>query len=63
MCALGAENNIGFGSDFDGIAVYVKGLCHSGEYIHLVNELEKHYSATQVKQFLSGNFKRCLPSH
>ena len=63
MCALGAENNIGFGSDFDGISVYVKGLRHSGEYIHLVNELEKHYSATQVKQFLSGNFKRCLPSY
>ncbi|GAE24448.1 dipeptidase [Halalkalibacter wakoensis JCM 9140] len=58
MCALGAENCIGFGSDFDGISDHVIGLEHSGNYQTLVNELCKHYSATQVQQFLIDNFAR-----
>lgn len=62
MCSLGAEEHVGFGSDFDGITVYVEQLRHSGHYQTLVNELEKHYSSTTVKGFLSDNFKRTLPN-
>ncbi|MFC0471828.1 dipeptidase [Halalkalibacter kiskunsagensis] len=57
MCSLGAEHHIGFGSDFDGISKHVVRLRHSGEYPYLVEELEKQYSATQVKRFLRGNFE------
>lgn len=61
MCDLGASRHIGFGSDFDGIDVYVDQLKHSGHYGKLVNELEKHYSATVVKGFLGDNFRRTVP--
>lgn len=31
MCSLGAEYHIGFGSDFDGIEQWIKGLEHAGD--------------------------------
>ncbi|WP_332694648.1 dipeptidase [Halalkalibacter lacteus] len=60
MCSLGAEHHLGFGSDFDGISKYVVRLRHCGEYHYLVEELEKYYSATQVKRFLRGNFEKLV---
>lgn len=60
LCSLGAERHVGFGSDFDGINHHVDKLSHSGEYVHLVNELTKHYSADQVEGFLSKNIERIL---
>ncbi len=60
MCSLGAEQYIGFGSDFDGITEKVVGLNDSGEYQNLVNELLKHYSASQVQRFLSLNFQQLI---
>ncbi|MED4270222.1 dipeptidase [Geobacillus stearothermophilus] len=61
VCALGGENNVGFGSDFDGITETVSGLETVKQYDQLVNELYKHYSAEQVSRFLFGNFYAHLP--
>lgn len=62
FCSLGAEKHIGFGSDFDGISVYVDKLRHSGEYGNLVNELLKHFSTEVVNDFLHENFRRFVIS-
>ncbi|MCG6171584.1 membrane dipeptidase, partial [Anoxybacillus sp. LAT_11] len=61
VCALGGENNVGFGSDFDGITETVSGLETVKQYDQLVNELYKHYSAEQASRFLFGNFYAHLP--
>ncbi len=61
VCALGGANNVGFGSDFDGIEETVSGLEAVKEYPRLVNELYKHYSAEQVERFLFRNFYEHLP--
>ncbi|WP_332634096.1 dipeptidase [Halalkalibacter flavus] len=60
MCSLGAENYIGFGSDFDGISNKVIELEHSGVYGNLIEELIKHYSASQVQKFVRGNFEQLI---
>ncbi|KHF40470.1 dipeptidase [Halalkalibacter okhensis] len=60
MCSLGAENHIGFGSDFDGISSKVLGLEHSGVYGNLLEELEKHYSTSQIQKFVRGNFEQLV---
>ncbi|MUV38968.1 Membrane dipeptidase [Lentibacillus sp. JNUCC-1] len=62
FCSLGGEHHIGFGSDFDGISSFVKGLENAGQYPNLINELQKHYSETQVKNFAYQNFMDHLPS-
>jgi membrane dipeptidase len=56
ICSLGGENQIGFGSDFDGIETFIPNLEHTGHYSHLIEELLKHYSATQVEQFVYNNW-------
>ncbi len=61
MCGLGAENHLGFGSDFDGISVYVDNLQHSGQFHNLITELKKHFSEDIVQGFAGGNFKRLVP--
>nr|WP_088105681.1 dipeptidase [Halalkalibacter urbisdiaboli] len=61
MCNLGASEQIGFGSDFDGISVYVNGLRHAGQFQHLINELQKHYSEQLVRGFAGENFRRLIP--
>lgn len=54
-CSLGGEDQIGFGSDFDGIDLTIVGLENYSCYEHLVNELLQHYSDSQVKKFLYQN--------
>ncbi|WP_110112759.1 dipeptidase [Bacillus sp. CGMCC 1.16541] len=61
ICALGGECHMGFGSDFDGIDKTVYGLHSYRNYEQLINELDKHYSATQVQGFLYDNFAKRLP--
>jgi membrane dipeptidase len=56
ICSLGGEDHIGFGSDFDGIETTIPLLEHVGHYDHLINELHKKYSATQVDKFSSSNW-------
>lgn len=61
LCALGGEKQIGFGSDFDGITTFVKGLENASKYPVLINELLKHYSEEQVQGFAYKNFLNHLP--
>ncbi|MFC0043633.1 dipeptidase [Metabacillus iocasae] len=60
VCSLGGEHHVGFGSDFDGIDKTVKGLHSYRNYEQLINELYKHYSSTQVQNFLYYNFVKRL---
>ncbi|WP_068774699.1 dipeptidase [Paenibacillus sp. FJAT-26967] len=60
VCALGGEDYVGFGSDFDGIDRYITGLEDAGMYTNLANELCKRYSLSQVHKFLSRNWNRFL---
>ncbi|WP_368504208.1 dipeptidase [Alkalihalophilus sp. As8PL] len=61
LCSLGATDHIGFGSDFDGIAVHIDQLEHSGQYDQLINQLLKYYPEEVVKGFAGENFIRMLP--
>ena len=55
FCSLGGENQIGFGSDFDGIDETIVGLENYSCYEELGNELLHYYSDKQVKKFLYQN--------
>ncbi|MBM6618366.1 membrane dipeptidase [Bacillus suaedaesalsae] len=61
ICALGGENNVGFGSDFDGISSTVVGLENYSKYETLIEVLLKHYSSVQVEKFIYQNFLNHLP--
>lgn len=61
VCALGGENHVGFGSDFDGSDQLVTELSSIREYENLKNELEKYYSAIQVEKFLYQNMSKRFP--
>ncbi|RLL46777.1 membrane dipeptidase [Oceanobacillus piezotolerans] len=61
LCSLGGVKNIGFGSDFDGIATHVKDLEHAGKYQNLVKALLKRYSEEEVKGFAYRNFLNHRP--
>jgi membrane dipeptidase len=56
FCSLGGVKKIGFGSDFDGIDSYIKGLENASCYQNLINELLKYYSEEQVAGFAHQNF-------
>lgn len=56
ICSLGGENNIGFGSDFDGILETVVNVSVYEDYENVINELYKHYAASTVERFLYDNF-------
>jgi membrane dipeptidase len=61
ICSLGGENNVGFGSDFDGIAKTVQGLENYQGYESLISKLLNYYSDTDVKKFMFTNFYNHLP--
>jgi len=61
LCSLGGINNIGFGSDFDGISDYVTDLENASQYPNLINELLKHYSEDEVRGFAYQNFLNHRP--
>lgn len=56
ISALGGMNQIGFGSDFDGIDRHVARLEHAGCYQNLVRELVKYYPDKNVRGFMHSNF-------
>lgn len=60
VCALGGENQLGFGSDFDGIEIFMPNLEHMGQYDNLANELLKKYPAILVEKLLFGNWMSFL---
>lgn len=61
FCSLGGENNIGLGSDFDGITKKIVNLENASMHQNLLNELLKKYSEDQVKGFAYKNFINHLP--
>ncbi|WP_096199650.1 dipeptidase [Bacillus sp. FJAT-45350] len=61
LCGLGAKEHICFGSDFDGISVYVPELEHAGKYQNLINELLKHFKEDDIKGFAYQNFLQFVP--
>ncbi|MCF6137184.1 dipeptidase [Pseudalkalibacillus berkeleyi] len=56
VASMGGVNNIGFGSDFDGISETVRGLESIFGYESLINELLKHFSEDNVRGFCFNNF-------
>ncbi|WP_192987941.1 dipeptidase [Carnobacterium mobile] len=62
LVALGAVNNIGFGSDFDGIRSHIEGLTHAGEVQNFVSALQKKFTNEEVAGFAAQNFLNHLPS-
>lgn len=56
FCSLGGVNQIGLGSDFDGIPTKIVGLEDASMHPNLINELLKKYSEDQVKGFAYQNF-------
>ncbi|MBE1553285.1 dipeptidase [Sporosarcina limicola] len=56
FCSLGGANQIGLGSDFDGITQKIINLEDASMYPNLVNELLKRYSEDTVKGFAYQNF-------
>lgn len=53
---LGGTDHIGIGSDFDGIADYVNGLRHSGEYQNLTVKLQERYGTEFTEKMTHRNF-------
>lgn len=61
IASLGGIQNIGLGSDFDGIENKVVGLTHAGESQRLIEELLKYYSEDEVKGIAHQNFLNHRP--
>ncbi|MDZ5472984.1 dipeptidase [Bacillus sp. 31A1R] len=61
FCSLGGVNQIGLGSDFDGISTFVKGLEDASKSQTLINELLKHFKEDEVKGFAYQNFLNHRP--
>ncbi|MFD2044848.1 dipeptidase [Ornithinibacillus salinisoli] len=61
LCELGGVNQIGFGSDFDGISCFVDNLENTSKYQNLINALLKRYSEDEVKGFAYRNFLEHRP--
>lgn len=60
ICALGGQDHIAFGSDFDGIDKWVDGLEHPGQYVQLAETLSKYYNDELAESFLYGNWYKYL---
>lgn len=61
LCSLGGVEQIGLGSDFDGIEEKVKGLENAAMTQNLLNELLKYYKEDVVRGFAYQNFLDHLP--
>lgn len=61
VAALGGENHLCFGSDFDGIDLFVKGLENAACYQTIINELLNYYSEDFVRGIAFNNFLRYRP--
>ncbi|MDP4083284.1 MAG: dipeptidase [Bacillota bacterium] len=60
FCSLGGVNQIGLGSDFDGISTVIPDLEDASMGQNLINELLKHFHEEQVRGFTSENFLRLV---
>lgn len=61
FCALGGVKQIGLGSDFDGINMFVDNLENASKMQNLLNELLKQYKEEEVIGFAYQNFLNRLP--
>ena len=62
MLSLGAEDVLGFGSDFDGTSNALSGLARASDYVQLADELELRYGKALTEKVLYHNFQRFLHS-
>lgn len=61
LCELGAEDVIGFGSDFDGIERWPEGLANPSDFPRLLKLLADHgYTQTQLEKMAGLNLWRVL---
>ncbi|WP_203457053.1 dipeptidase [Paenibacillus tepidiphilus] len=63
ICSLGGTKQIMFGSDFDGIDVWVEGLEHPGRYAEFTELLLRHYPEEDVRGWLYDNAAVYLAKH
>ncbi|MCZ8512289.1 dipeptidase [Paenibacillus filicis] len=56
LCAMGAQHQITFGSDFDGIQQWIPGLEKAEQYVNLVHALQRRYPEELVRRFMYGNW-------
>lgn len=63
VCSLGGSGQMMFGSDFDGIDTWVKGLEHPGKYLDLAELLLRYYPEDEVKGWLYENALSYLQTH
>src|SRR5699024_1881518 len=63
FCALGGENYIGIGADFDGMDVVGEDMAHAGMYGNITEILLEDYPPKKVKKFTSMNFLRYIQKH
>lgn len=56
LCSLGGVDYIGFGSDFDGIDLYVEDLQQAAHYASFVETLKTYFTEEEVAQFMRHNF-------
>lgn len=61
FCSLGGVNQVGLGSDFDGIEIKITNLEDASMHPNLINELLKYYREDEVKGFAYQNFLNHLP--
>ena len=62
FCTLGGVQNIGFGSDFDGIESSVTELEDASMYQNLINKLLKYFKEEEVIGFAYRNFLNYRPT-
>ena len=61
MCDLGGENQVGLGSDFDGIDAWPEGLRHAGDIPALLEGMRRRGFAEPLVEAVAGlNFKRYM---
>ncbi|MCS7461815.1 dipeptidase [Paenibacillus doosanensis] len=56
ICALGGEQQLVLGSDFDGISQWIPGLENTGEFAHLAQHLSKYYKDEWIEGFFFRNW-------
>ena len=56
FCSLGGKEQIGLGSDFDGISTFVKDLEDASKNQNLIEKLLRYYKEEDVKGFAYQNF-------
>lgn len=52
--------HLGLGSDFDGISVFVEGLCDASDTQNVVKTLSGHFTEEEVRGITSNNFKNYI---